>query len=516
MKRKIFQIIVLSAIILFSGCEDFLTDKPESVLTQVNFFTTPTRINQGITGCYAGMATVMNEEWRFTEMRSDNGSVLSTGSSSIVRTDLCDIAFFRTSPSLPMLLDFWYKIFQNISNINAVLPSVLDNSYVKIETERAQYEAELRFMRAFHYYTLVNLWGDMFKITSVIGPNDALKLNRRPVDEIYNEIIIPDLIIAANQAPASYSTANLGHITKWAAKSMLAKSYMMRGGDENLAKAKLLLEEVIAAPQHGLLTDKGSSPSAYANIFSIANEMNKEIIFAVRYAGQGTGIGSMFWTYFAPDGSANLFLKIGTPDYSMAPTFEIRNLFSSNTTDTRSDACFRIWNRSATTQMSYISKYMDPTMTQVKQSENDWPVIRYADVLLLHAEITAQGPNPDDARANVNLVRARAGLSPYVNFATKQEALDSVYHERRLELAFENHRWYDLLRMAKSYNDPDMPMRILKTHTFMTDWDILYSQFKPIVPPEQFFYTNPRLLLPIPQSEIDTNKEIEIEQNPTY
>jgi hypothetical protein len=101
-------------------------------------------------------------------------------------------------------------------------------------------------------------------------------------------------------------------------------------------------------------------------------------------------------------------------------------------------------------------------------------------------------------------------------FASKEEALDAVYAERRLELAFENHRWFDLLRMAKSYNNPDKPVEILKKHVFITDWDAVYSKYSPIQPPEERFFVKERLLLPIPQTEIDTNNEMVIPQNDTY
>lgn len=518
MKNKIGIIFVMSALFSLMACEDFLVDKPQSVLPQNDFFTTPTRINAGVMGCYAGMANIMMAEWRFTEFRSDNTCNFNTGSGSTERRDLCDLAFFRPSSSLPVIQDYWYGLFQNISSINAVLPSVKDNSYVTVEAKRAQYEGELLFMRAYHYFTLVNLFGDMFKVTSVIGPIEAKKLIRRPVAEIYNEIIIPDLIKAIAQTPESYLDVDKGRITKLAAKSMLAKVYMQLGGAANLALAKPLLEDVLAAPSTGLLTDKEKSVSAYANVFSISNEMNKEIIFAIRYLGLASGIGSPFWGMFAPDGSANLILKIGTPDGNNNPTYDIMNLLKSDIKDTRADACFRTWQKSATTAVPYISKYMDATMTQAKQSENDWIVIRYADVVLLYAEILAQDGGFATAHVEVNKIRARAGVDPLPAFTTSTEALDAVYKERRLELAFENQRWYDLLRMNSSYNDPNKAMTVLKTHTFVTDWAILYSKYidSPINVPTENFFVNDRLLLPIPQTEIDTNNEMVIPNNPSY
>ncbi len=513
MKNSIKIFLAISVIIALSGCKKFLVDEPQSVLTQVDFYTTPVRINQGVLGCYAGMATIMQDEWMFTENRTDNSCVSNTGTGTTARVDLCDLKFFRISPSMPMLKTYWYKIFQNISNVNAVLPSLVDNSYVPVESQRAQYEAELLFIRAYHYYNLVNLFGDMFKITTVIGPNDAKKIPRSPVSEIYNEIIIPDLIKAANQAPAVYSSDETGRITKWAAKSLLAKAYMMMGGLENLAKAKLLLEEVLTKSSYGLLTGAG----AYAKIFDINNEMNNEIIFAVRYKGGGLGIGSPFWGTFAPEGSANLFLKIGTPLGNNNPTYELMDLFNSNNRDNRKSACFKVWNKSATTQIQYVSKYMDPTMTQALQGENDWIVIRYADLVLLYAEILAQDGNHGIAHIEVNKIRARAGLNPITDpFASKEMALDNIYAERRMELCFENQRWFDLLRMGNAYGNPNKAVEVLKEHTFMTDWDILYSLYNPILPPEERFFNKARLLLPIPQSEIDTNNEMVIAQNADY
>jgi len=517
MKNRIGILLALTALSIFTACDNLLDDKPQSVLTQVDFYTTPARINSGVKGCYAGMANVMNVEWKFTEIRSDNTCNANAGTGSGERVDLTDLAFMRPSPSMPLIQDYWYRLFQNISNINAILPSVVDNRYILLEATRAQYEAELLFIRAYHYYTLVTLFGDMFKIKTVIGPNEAKKLTRRPVSEIYNEIIIPDLIKAADQAPATYPSTETGRITKWAAKSLLAKVYMQIGGAENLALAKTLLVEVLNPASGFLLNlDKGTSPSAYANIFNIANEMNKEIIFAIRYLGGTSGIGSSFWGTFAPDNSANMFLKIGTPAGNNNPTFEIMSLFKSDVKDTRADACFRTWQKTPTTLIPYVSKYMDATMTQPKQSENDWIVIRYADLVLLYAEILAQDGGYATAHIEVNKVRARAGVDPLFEFASSTEALDSIYKERRLELAFENQRWYDLLRMNTSYNDPDKAINILKTHHFITDWTLLYSKYSPILPPIESFFVNDRLLLPIPQTEIDTNNELTIPNNPSY
>jgi hypothetical protein len=295
---------------------------------------------------------------------------------------------------------------------------------------------------------------------------------------------------------------------------------MTLGGSANLALAKGLLEEIINSNQYNLLatgiTVAGTPLTPFASVFDVSNEMNKEIIFAVRYLGGSTGIGSPYWTLFSPDGTANLFLKVGTPGGHQNPTPEFIKLASTDPLDTRTSTSYKIYVKNKTTTIYYPSKYVDPNMTQANQSENDWIVLRYADIVLLHAEILAQDGNFATAHNDVNKIRARAGVAPLAAFASPTAALDAVYKERRLEFFSENQRWFDLLRMNTSYGDPEKAIGILKTSVFVTDWTILYSLYNPIVPPTINYFTTGRLLLPIPQQEIDSNDKLKIPQNADY
>jgi starch-binding outer membrane protein, SusD/RagB family len=522
MKNKIGIIIAMFVLITFSACEDLITDKPQSKLTQTNFYTNQASIGYGIMGCYSGMAIVMMDEWKFTENRSDNSCVIYTGTGSADRVDYCDIKFFRTPPSQPKLLSFWYGFWQNIGNINAVLPAVAKGTpYMTNETLRAQYEGELLFIRSYHYFSLTSFWGDMFKITKTVDKDSAKTLTRRPVAEIYHDIIIPDLKKAALQLPSTYSSNDLGRVTKWAAKGILAKAYMTLGGSLNLDSAMVLLNEIVANSPHGLLTDSVAIGSKkihpYPGIFDIANEMNKEIIFAVRYKGGTSGIGSPFWGTFAPDGSQNQVLAVGTPSGNNNPTPDIQSLFATDGT-ARKNACFLMYLKSKTLY-AYVSKFVDPTISQAFQGENDWPVLRFADIVLMRAEILAQGATPDLARTEINKIRARAGATLITTvFASKADALDAVYKERRLEFAFEDQRWFDILRMNNSYGDPNKAISVLIKEVFSTDIST-YAAYKPIIPPSQEFFKTSRLLLPIPQQEIDTYKAgntLTLPQNADY
>lgn len=508
MKRNIFIINLLLVALLFASCEDFLKDEPESVMSSVDFYTTPERIEGGIMGCYFGMKAVVDNEWIYTELRSDNTCVAQVNSGSSERTYQASCQDFSIDPSEPGLLDYWYFTYQNISNVNNILPAVKDNAYIASEELRAQYEAELRFIRAYHYFNLVTLFGDVFIVTDVIGQEDALKIERSSVSEVYNQIIIPDLKIAAAGAPSEYAAAESGRITSWAAKGMLAKAYMQLGGADNLALAKALLEEFVVAQSspHGLLAN-------VVDIFDVDNEMNKEIIFAVRYKREA-GNGSIFFEQFAAADKPYFPVGNSGGQGNNNPTFELMGQYASDTADSRANL---VGVFEASRDYPYNMKYEDWDIFDGDYGENDWIVLRYADVVLLYAEVLAQDGNHASAHTYVNMIRNRAGenVVEAAPFTSKVEALDAVYQERKLELAFENHRWYDLLRMNTSYGNPNKAMDILKEHTFVTDWGIVYRNYQKIEAPVESNYINDRLILPIPQDEIDANSKLII-QNPSY
>jgi hypothetical protein len=181
--------------------------------------------------------------------------------------------------------------------------------------------------------------------------------------------------------------------------------------------------------------------------------------------------------------------------------------------DQRRLVCIQVYDKKAT-PIPYVAKFIDTDIIFANNGENDWPEIRYADVVLLYAEVLAQDGNYATANQYVNQIRNRAGIELMQPFTSSIQALDSVYAERRLELAFEDKRWFDLLRMATSYNDPNKPMDVLRTHVFVTDWETMYSQYTAQPVPSQSDFTTGKLLLPIPQYELNVNPSIS--QNPAY
>jgi hypothetical protein len=238
--------------------------------------------------------------------------------------------------------------------------------------------------------------------------------------------------------------------------------------------------------------------------------MNKEIIFAVRYKAGGLGLGSPFANTFAPLGSGSNVIN-GDGDGMNYPTSELDTLTNG---DLRKPTLIGTYGTGNATKW-YVTKYLSP-VTLVDDAENDWPILRYADILLMIAE--AQGYTQSSLDL-INQVRDRAGLPDYTmaNITTVEEFERALSTERRIEFAFENQRWFDLIRYNTTMTT--ITAQQLMAEHYADEYDSHYSEYLPPTPTLQELQNNvtqDRLLLPIPQREIDTNTQLVIEQNPGY
>ena len=162
----------------------------------------------------------------------------------------------------------------------------------------------------------------------------------------------------------------------------------------------------------------------------------------------------------------------------------------------------------------YVKKYLTPVVI-TDDGESDWPILRYADILLMLAE--AQG-NTAASVGLISQIRVRAGLSSISGaFGTVAAFEKELTDQRRLEFAFENHRWFDLVRYGTTLTTINV-IDVMKDH-FAYEYAVHYSQYTVPVPTLAFLQasiTTNKLLLPIPQREIDTNTQLVIAQNPGY
>lgn len=513
---KYLQYIFLASLVAMGSCNKVIDLYPQSNLNTGTYYSNFSEVQSALTGVYNGLQAPMTTEWTLTELRSDNTRQGVPASTSSANRDLSDLDMFIPATTHEGIYTYWLNTYNNIRNANIVLERLgvtydaatgansLETFTLPIsEADRKQLAGEALFIRAHHYFNLVRLYGGVFLVTNSISAAEAKTKSRSSVADIY-KLIEADLTTAASYMSAvkyaAIVAANKGRANSWSAKALLGKVYLTQN---KKTEAINVLNDVRLNSGYGL-------QPTYASVFAITNEMNSEILFAVRYKAGGFGIGSSFGNDFGPLNSGSTVIN-GSGRGLNTPTTEIDTAFV--TADARRNVNIGIYG-TGTALRIYVKKYLNPVVL-TDDGEADWPVIRFADVLLMLAE--AQGYTAESV-GYINQIRARAqlpALTTSINsVATFEQALSN---ERRLELAFENQRWFDLLRFNKTLTTINAE-QVLKAH-FAKEYAMHYSQYLPPTPTLlqlQNYVTTNRLLLPIPQHEIDTNTQLTIEQNPGY
>jgi hypothetical protein len=464
--KKIFLLLAAAALLSTTGCED-LDQAPISAGSVPTFYKSADDFNQALTAVYSALRAYPDRTLTMSETRSDNIYGVSTQG---LRTWEPINNFSSGIAANEYPSDTWTADYLGIFRANVVLDQLEQNGAVLTEATRKSTEAQAKFLRAFFYLDLVRYFGPVPLITKALEPQEAAKLDRAPVADIYNQMI-SDLQFAAANLPATYAAAEAGRVTSGAAKSYLALTYMTRSGatygiqgpglgTNDYSAALALLNEVIASGQYQLVSTAGSATNAYANVFNYSNEGNREVIFDIQYLSGGTGIGGSFPSilvnnnYFASIGVGTTF---GTGDELRAASNTLLNSYAAG--DTRKAFTFQIGytGGGVTESRAAFKKYIDGAKRGT--SRTDWPinfiVMRYADVLMLKAECILQGGGGTQAEALglVNQVRRRAYNLPIATPAPTVDlttlTLSSLLEERRREFAGEGIRWHDLVRTGQ-------------------------------------------------------------------
>jgi hypothetical protein len=486
---KYLQYIFLVALTLgaIPACHDMLNQEPDSDYERNKFGSNAEEVNALMVGCYSGMRKPLDYEWMLTELRSDNSVQGTTGSSSTPNLELNDLDMFRPATTHPNVYNYWYYTYQNVDAVNNVLEHL---SFVDDSLLREQLEGEALFIRSYHFFNLVRLYGPIFLNVTTLTPDEAKRKIRIGVTEVYSQIVA-DLRKAAEKLPPSYSDVDLGRVTCWAAKGMLAKVYLTT---DSLEAARVQLQDIIENGPHRLL-------DSYADVFSINNEMNSEILFAIRFKSGGVGMGSSFANWFAPSGSGTDVVNGNGQGYNY-PTASINGVYAPNDSIRRNTCIGNYSNK------LYVKKYLSYVTTRY-DAENDWPVLRYSDVLLMYAEVLAKLRGAEFGMDYLNAVYYRATGARHNPIPAISDFMQELMNERRRELAFENQRWFDLLRTGNAAEH-------IKNHIQVEEASF-YNGYKGDNVPRPSDVGNPnKLLLPIPQREIDTNNKEPIVQNVGY
>ena len=483
MKISKIYISLLIAFMISSCSEEFLDLKPISSATSDNFYRTADDIKNAVNGAYAGLQSggITGNSYLYGDIASDNTVAVASG--SVTDQDEFDRFYIKTTN--PYILGTWNDSYTVIARFNTILDKI--DAVTMDGALKARYVAEVKFLRALVYFNLVRTFGDVpLVLKSITNSDEGYNYSRNPKTEVYTQIE-KDLSEAETVLPATYTGADIGRATKGAAKALLGKVYLT---EKKYAPAVAKLKEVIDLGVYTLLPN-------YADVFRVANKNNKESVFDVQYKSGGSGEGNPWPNSFAPQNSGNAVIAFGG-DGNNQPTNDLISAYEPG--DLRKDASLAVSYVNAAGQVipdKFVKKYFDVPVAK-NDNGNNIPVIRYADVLLMYAEslneVSYQANG--DAFTYLNMIRTRAGLAKKTaTEITSQAAFRlAMEQERRVEFAFEGQRWFDLVRTGRA-------VEVLNSKK---------DQIRIVTP-----LTENNLVFPIPQSQIDINKE-KIRQNAGY
>ncbi len=449
MKTSHFKYFIL-IMILAMACSDEFVDVDSQDENSEDFFNSEDDYQNALIAAYDPLhSTYLNV--MLGEIASDN--TLAGGESAIDVPGIQEIDDMIHTPVNQQLRDIWSWMYGGVNRANFIMEFQDKTDFQGKEGVIGQ----ARFLRAYYNFELVKWFGDIpFKIDSRIQFGDQFELPRTPKEEVY-ALIEQDLIYAADNLP--YVQAEVGRVTKGAAQGLLGRVYLYQ---DKFSEAAQVLEELINNGPHDLLAD-------YSTMFENDNENNIESVFEIQYTDQE---GASFNCLQCSEGNVAVGFN-GIRNYT-GPVFESGFSFNVPTQevvdefepgDIRLDTAIldiEAWaeETGATYQEGfehtgyYNRKYIarqgdlntgDPNLT----NPNNYRAIRFADVLLMAAEALNRG-GIDDGRAQtyLNRVRSRAGLPDVV--ASGQTLTNAIYHERRVELVGEGHRFFDLVRTNRA------------------------------------------------------------------
>ncbi len=484
MKMKLLKTALCALAILFTvSCKDsFLNLQPISSAASGNFYKTAADMNVALNAAYAALheSGISKDSYVFGEISSDNTYPVASG--SVTNQDEFDRFYIRTTN--PFIAERWNHGYNAISRINTVLEKI-----VPIEMDeqlKKRYVAEAKFLRAFVFFELVRTFGDIPLVTKTLTSSlsEAYDYGRDASATVYAQIET-DLSEADPDLPISYTGANIGRVTRGAAKALLGKVLLTQ---RKFPQAAAKLKEVIDLNVYDIVS--------YPAAFDPTQKNGKEAVFEIQFAA-GMGLGNPWPNTFAPQNSGNAVINFGGAGTNR-PTQDLIDAYEAG--DVRRDfslATSYVNASGQTIQDVHVRKYrFNPA--QNNDNGNNIPIIRYADVLLMYAEcLNEQGfVAGGEAFTLLNRIRVRAGLGEKGAADIPDQAAFrlAMEQERRVEFAFEGHRWFDLIRTGRA---------ITVINSKAADINLV----API--------TQNNMVFPIPQSQIDINRN-KIEQNPGY
>lgn len=468
------RLILFCSFFAVTACQsDFLDLSPQSQPNVDNFYRTANDFGNAVNGAYDALQSTNQYGGDFNtllEARSDNVLDNDPSSNAGLRYN---IDRFIEPTTNTVLRDTWGSLYTGVNRTNLILDKIdaAGNPAVSIDAAlKARYKGEAQFIRALSYFNLVRLWGRVPLVLTAGTTTEARSYVRNEVAEVY-AAIEKDLTDAATNLPASYTGADVGRATSGAAKALLGKVLITQ---QKYSQAVPVLREVVSSNLYRLLPN-------VADVFAVASENNAELVFAVKFRKGVGGVSEGHALWFGTNIGDNIEKSL-------------RGAYTAD--DKRLPLITQV---PVPSNVNVVPRKYYDEVSATNDVGNDYPVLRYPDVLLLLAEaLNESGVPPSGFQADgealrlLNQVRSRAGAPAYTPAQlTSQTAFrEAVINERRLEFPLEGQRWFDLVRTGRAV-------------------DALRATG--ITVPAN------RLIYPIPQSEIDVyNNPTTFPQNPGY
>ncbi|WP_406825481.1 RagB/SusD family nutrient uptake outer membrane protein [Pedobacter sp. KACC 23697] len=455
MKKNIYIILALAVVVGLSACKkDFLDQKNPNAVAPENYFKTENDVLLAVNGAYQSLRssnTMGENSGLFTDERSDDTGRNDNQSNSGEPFQFND---FSLLPSNSYLKAHWLALFNAITRSNVILSNI-DKANFTTQANKANYAAEAKFIRAIMYFELVRKWGAVPLVTKQLSTNEEVLpfVFRTPEADVYNQIVADLKDGLSSTLPNFQATANIGRTSKAAINAYLGKVYLTMAATlpnnkaENLANANTYLTAAYNMKAFGSLSE-----IPYTDVFDVAKKTTcKELIFQISYKQGDINYSSSIAANNQAKGETINSLKVST-GVGGNVTLDLINEYEGN--DLRKSFSVKYAN-DATVKDWFITKFRDASEFATKNGYggNDWILMRYADVILMLAEVNMLQGNDAQAIQYLDMVRARAGMPLYAvaktdaTYAAKFPTLKlAILHERRVEFAFEHQRWFDLIR----------------------------------------------------------------------
>ena len=563
--KQLLAILTLFGSLTFTSCEDFLTEEVRGQQNLDTYFTTADECEAYITGCYQDITCGgwwnINTVWLLSEMCSDDAWMGNTTQS---QSDYISLAHYQgNGASNGPISNFWQYRYKGILRCNVAIDRI-SNAELEDKELQARLVAEARFLRGYFYFELARNFGGVPLITEFKMPEEIQGITRASLENTY-KFIEEDLIAAAEVLPkrSEYADADMGRATSGAALGLLGKVYLYQ---EKWTEARDVLQKLIPEsgytgedaqtteydllPNFGDVWDKDFDNSV-ESLFEVQYEYHATLavggslstVTGARSCGAALGDG---WAWCQP--TANLeaaysedderrewtIIKTGCTEIKGETEENFTKILNDNKEISVYDDCVEKYNLPANSLLidpsghksgRIIRKYYlplndRPEVYNTDKSPLNHRILRYADVLLMYAEACNELSDDTHAQAALNRVRNRAGLSPVS--VTGNELRHAIRNERRLELAFEQNRLYDIRRWKDDNGKPVIANLMGENGSFVKwntdpatrdamEWDNQGEASDK----GKSFREDRDLLFPIPLYEV-TMSNGSIEQNPNW